>query len=94
MAAPTPTIVNPAVPGPMDLIEDQLDRFGLMQGEAAPLKRGALGAALGAVVAYGLKPEWAWNGDEPRKFGFSHGETWFPVWAIVAAPAIILGVLI
>ena len=79
----------------MDPIEDGFDKLGMMQGEAAPLKRGAVGALLGYGIAYGFKPSFAFDAKgDPKPFGTKKGDTLFPAWAIVIAPAIVFGVLI
>lgn len=82
-------------------LEDALDAVGLMQGDAAPLKRAAVGAAIGAGIAYGLKPAFAFDATgNPKPFYFAATDaekansTFFPDWAIVALPAFVLGVLI
>jgi hypothetical protein len=87
MASVTDAVIDP--------IEGVFDRLGMMQGEAAPLKRGAVGAVLGYGIAYGIKPGFAFDAKgDPKPFGTKKGETLFPAWAIVITPAIIFGVLI
>jgi hypothetical protein len=79
----------------MDPIEDGFDKLGMMQGEAAPLKRAAVGGVLGYAIAYGIKPSFAFDSKgDPKPFGTKKGETLFPAWGIVVLPAIIFGVLI
>jgi hypothetical protein len=85
----------------LDPIERGLDSIGLMQGSMAPLKRTAVGGAIGYAYAFGMKPAFAFNKDgSPKEWSLtastkdSGKTTLFPWWAIVATPAIILGVLI
>lgn len=79
----------------MDPIEDGFDKLGMMQGEAAPLKRAAVGGVLGYAIAYGIKPSFAFDAKgDPKPFGTKKGETLFPAWGIVVLPAIVFGVLI
>lgn len=84
----------------MEAIEDGLNHLGLMQGDLAPLKRGLVGGAAGALVVYGFKPAFMFNPDgSARPFALGHPDksgnpTWFPYWLGIAAPAVILGVLI
>lgn len=82
-------------------IEDALDSIGLMEGEAAPLKRAAVGAGIGYLFAVLVKPGFAYTADgKARPFALNASAadqasaTYFPVGAIVAIPAFILGVLI
>lgn len=93
----------------LDPIEGVFDSMGMMQGDLAPVKRAAVGAAIGYAIAYGLKPKSAFMTDPtdpkkkiPKVFTpmatkdqvANKQTTYFPVWAIVAAPAIIFSVLI
>ena len=93
----------------LDPIENVFDSMGMMQGDLAPVKRAAVGAAIGYALAYGLQPKFAFmpdpNGSKkkvPKLFTPSATKeqiaakqtTYFPAWAIVAAPAIIFSVLI
>jgi len=99
--------MNPLDQFLLDPAEKMFDHLGMMQGDLAPVKRAALGAAIGYAISYGLKPKFAWMADPadaskkiPRPFSATASKdqsqiaTWFPSWAIVAAPAIIFGVLI
>jgi hypothetical protein len=85
----------------LEPIENLFDAAGMMQGEAAPLKRAAAGIALGYAIAYGIKPTFAFTADGKEKVfaGTSTTKddpdsTWFPAWAIVVVPAVIFSVLI
>ena len=79
-------------------IEDALDAVGLMQGAAAPLKRTAVGLALGGIVVFGLKPSLFFNPDGSlRPWSMTSNDanaTPVPWWVGVAFPAVVLGVLI
>lgn len=84
----------------LDPIEDTLASVGLMEGDAAPLKRAAVGAALGYAFATLVQPDFAYKDGKARPFALTAKAedkdlaTYFPVGAIVAIPAFILGVLI
>ena len=85
----------------LEPIENLFDAMGMMQGEAAPLKRAAAGVALGYAIAYGIKPSFAFTADGKEKVfaGTSSAKddpdaTWFPAWAVVVVPAVIFSVLI
>lgn len=93
----------------LEPIEGVFDSVGMMQGDMAPVKRAAVGAAIGYAFAYGVQPKFAFMPDPtnpkkkiPKKFTFGATKeevdnketTYFPAWAIVAAPAIIFSVLI
>lgn len=79
-------------------VEDALDAVGLMQGAAAPLKRTAVGLALGAGVVFGLKPSLFFNQDGSLRpwsmMSDDPSATPVPWWVGVAFPAVVLGVLI
>jgi hypothetical protein len=82
-------------------LETVFDSVGMMQGDSAPLKRAAVGAALGYGINYFLKPSFAYDArGQPKQFYFTADDkeksnsTYFPYWAVVALPAIIFGVLI
>jgi len=91
----------------LEPIERGFDAIGMMQGELAPVKRAAVGAGIGYAIAYGMKPGFAFMPDPsdptkkiPRPFTGTakksemQQSTYFPAWAIVAAPAVIFSVLI
>jgi hypothetical protein len=86
----------------LDPIENAFDSMGMMQGEMAPLKRAAFGAAVGYVLSYGIKPGFAFDKTtkKPKEWYFTAAEadkknsTYVPAWAVVAIPAVIFGVLI
>lgn len=89
----------------LDPLENAFDAVGAMQGPSAPLKRAAIGAALGAAIAYGLKPDFAWNkvngkATTPKVWSATASQadkpnsTWFPVWAIIGIPAVVFSTLI
>ncbi len=84
----------------LEPLENIFDALGMMQGDLDPLKRAAVGGAIGYGLAYGLKPNFAFDGNTPRpwKVTASADEqkdaTWFPAWAIAALPAFVFGVLI
>jgi len=80
-------------------LENLFDSVGMMQGEAAPLMRAGVGAALGYGVAYGLKPGFAFDENGNAKVWKltnpdSSDSTWVPAWMVVAFPAVLFGVLI
>lgn len=95
MATDTPSLEGKI----LEPVEDLMDKFGLMQGEYAPVKRALVGAGLGAAVVFGLKPSLFWTKD-------GHLAPWrvtnpkdpdatpFPWYLAVALPAVVLGVLI
>jgi len=85
----------------LDPIEDTLASVGLMgPSEAAPLMRAAVGAGLGYAFATLVQPDFAYKDGKARPFALTAKAedkdlaTYFPVGAIVAIPAFILGVLI
>lgn len=90
----------------MDFLEETFDRLGLMTGDLAPMKRFAVGAALGGAVAYGLKPSIAYDEEkgEWRPFGFKSSSapakpgdvdpTLMPAWLITVLPGVVFSVLI
>jgi hypothetical protein len=66
-----------------------------------PITRSVIGGGIGYGIAFGFKPEFAFAADgtaRPWKATATpaqqHEATWFPYWAIIAAPAILFGVLI
>lgn len=82
----------------LDPIENGLDTLGLMEGNMAPTKRALVGAAVGAAVVYGIKPNSMWNGDKMKPWTplapKDQNSTWLPGWLAIAIPAFVLGVLI
>ena len=83
----------------LDPLENAFDAVGAMQGEFAPLKRAAIGAAIGAGIAYGLKPAFAFDQTSGEPLPFALGSdaansTYFPYWAIIGLPAFVFSVLI
>jgi len=86
----------------LDPAENFFDALGMMgPSEAAPLKRAAVGAGLGYALAYGIKPQFAFDKDgKPlpwkvtAKGADQDNATWFPAWAIVALPAFVFGAMI
>lgn len=85
----------------LDPAENFFDAIGMMQGESAPLKRAAVGAGLGYALAYGIKPQFAFDKDGKAlpwkvtaKGADQDNATWFPAWAIVALPAFVFGAMI
>lgn len=86
----------------LDPAEEFFDAIGMMQGETAPLKRAAVGAALGYAVAYTMKPGFAFDPvtGKPRPWkvtakGSDQDEaTWFPAWAFSVLPAFVFGAMI
>jgi len=89
-------------------LENFADQFGLMQGELAPVKRFAVGAAVGGAIAYGLHPDVAFvKGPKgnwiARPFGMGKGDastdnavapTLMPAWLITILPGVLFSVLI
>ncbi len=86
----------------LDPLENALDSVGLMQGEMAPLKRTALGAAIGFGVMGLWKPSWAYGSDhKPYPWSVTapkdtpaDKKTKVPYWMAALVPAVVLGVLI
>ena len=85
----------------IDPLESVFDSVGAMQGELAPVKRMAIGAAVGYAIAYGVKPSVAFDEHGvPRPFagtataGQKDNATWLPYWAIIGIPAVVFGVFI
>lgn len=84
----------------LEPLENIFDSLGMMQGDSDPLKRAAVGGVIGYGLAYGLKPQWAFEGDKPRPWKVTAPDdqqkeaTWFPAWAIAALPAFVFGVMI
>lgn len=83
-------------------IEKVFDSVGMMQGDMAPLKRAATGAAIGAAIVYGLQPDFLYD-KVNKKYKVFAGTatkdeaadaTWFPWWAVIGIPAAVFGVLI
>lgn len=89
----------------LEPLEGAFNAVGAMQGDLAPVKRAAIGAALGYGIAYYVQPKFAWMKDNtgkmvPKPFAGTATKdqkdvaTWFPTWAIIGAPAVIFSVLI
>ena len=83
----------------LDPVENGLDAVGLMQGQYAPAKRTLAGAALGAAIVWGIRPGicWSKDGKTLRPWSLTSKDadaTPLPWWAIVAMPAVLLGVFI
>lgn len=84
----------------LEPLENAFDAMGAMQGEMAPLKRAAIGGAVGYAVLEIFKPGVAYD-DAGNRRPFALGAdkdtkegTYFPWWAFVAVPAFVSGVLI
>lgn len=81
-------------------VEQVADRFGLMQGEMAPLKRFAVGSAIGYAIAYGLKPGVAFEEGKQRPFGYGKPgasgipPTLMPAWLITVLPGAMFALFI
>lgn len=79
----------------VDPLENAFDAVGAMQGQLAPLKRAAIGGAVGYAIVQIWQPSIAFDGSgKPLEFGGEEGQTYFPVWMFAAIPALIAGVLI
>ncbi len=85
----------------LEPLEAGFDAIGAMQGPMAPLKRAAIGAALGAAIVYGIKPGFVYKGDSFRPFVLTASTdaekadaTWFPYWAVIGVPAAMFSLLI
>jgi len=88
----------------LEPVENALDSVGLMQGEMAPLKRTALGAAIGFGVMGLWRPSWAYApGPNGKPYPWSvtapkgtpdDAKTKVPYWMAALIPAVVLGVLI
>lgn len=86
----------------LDPAEEFFDAIGMMQGETAPLKRAAVGAAVGYAIAYTMKPGFAFDPTtgkpRPWKVTASGADqdkaTWFPAWAFSVLPAFVFGAMI
>lgn len=85
----------------MEPIEEALDKVGLMQGNAAPLKRTIVGGAVGYAVMEMWKPAWAYNSQgDPYVWSVTNPQkdksltTPVPYWLAALVPAFVLGVLI
>ena len=94
MASPAAPVDSGLTDAIMNPIEEGFDKIGMMQGEFAPFLRAGTGLLLGYAIAYGLKPSFAFENGKPKPFGTGPGETLMPPWLIMAAPAVIFGVLI
>jgi len=84
----------------LDPLEQGFDKLGAMQGELAPLKRAAIGAAVGYAFVEIVKPSVAYD-DNGKELPFTATAdktepktTYFPWWMFVAIPAFVSGVLI
>lgn len=83
----------------LDPLESMMDSLGLMQGSMAPLKRAALGTALGAALVWGIRPTAVFKADGKtfRPFKLTSGDkdaTWTPWWLVAGAPGVLLGVFV
>lgn len=85
----------------LEPVENMFDSVGLMQGSAAPAKRAAVGAGVGAAIVYGTKSNMFFdqNGNyRPWKLTATKTEekdaTWLPYWMMIGLPAFVFGVLI
>lgn len=54
-------------------VEDVFDAFGLMQGPNAPFKRFAVTATLTGLAIWAARPDWAFQGGEPRPWSLMVG---------------------
>lgn len=73
--------------------------LSVLPGAAYPAGRAAYGAALGAGLTFGLKPDFMFDKDgQPRKWIVFDPQdpnaTIFPWWAGIAVPSILLSVFI
>jgi len=84
----------------IDPMERIFDSMGMMEGSLAPMKRAAVGVALGYAIAYGTHPAVAFDEKtfKPRPWLVTNPEapdgTWVPAWLIVITPALIFSVAI
>lgn len=85
----------------LEPIENLLDKYGLMEGPMAPLKRTAIGGGIGLAVMYLWKPEFAFDKNgQPYPWSITHKSvdrnktTLVPYWLAASIPAVVLGVLI
>ncbi|MGB0548733.1 MAG: hypothetical protein ACPGR8_06325 [Limisphaerales bacterium] len=69
-----------------------------LPGGQYPAMRAGYGAAAGLAVAFGVKPDLMFDGEQPRAWIITSpddpGATWFPWPAAVIVPALVLGVFI
>lgn len=82
-------------------LEQFADKFGLMTGDLAPMKRFAVGAGVGYVLGYVLKPGVAWSAGKPRPFGYGKPKdgsdldpTLMPAWLITVLPGAAFALLV
>ena len=85
----------------MDILENGLDKIGLMRGANAPLKRFVFGAALTSVALYSIKPLYFFDssGKERPWAAISKGDgtvmpTNIPWWLAAGLAGTFLGVFI
>lgn len=84
----------------IDPLERAFDRVGAMDGELAPLKRAAIGGAIGYGVARVFMPDVAYTADGKAKLwsvtapADATNTTYFPEWMFAAIPAFVASVLI
>lgn len=107
MAEPATSALAPAIQKEsmsdmiLEPIENLLDKYGLMDGPMAPLKRTAIGGGIGLGVMYLWKPEFAFDKNgQPYPWSITHKSidrnktTLVPYWLAASIPAVVLGVLI
>lgn len=80
-------------------LENAFDAVGAMDGELAPLKRMAIGAAVGYGFLKVFQPSVAYTADgKERPFALADANapdgTYLPWWMIVAIPAAVSSILI
>lgn len=86
----------------LEPIEDGLDKLGMMQGDAAPLKRFLLGTAIGYALVELWKPGFAFDPKDGHEYPWrvTHKDlpkdqtTMMPWWLAASIPGLALGVLI
>lgn len=82
--------------------ERVFDALGMGSGPYAPALRMATGAAAGGLVAYAIKPDWAFTASgEPRPWSFTQEgadnpaeATSVPWWVMPAAGAFVCGMIV
>lgn len=92
------SVLNKYLSG-VDYMENTMDKFGLMTGPNAQLKRAVIGGSIAGFLVTYIKPSWMFlpNG-EARNWTLTNSNdpesTYFPWWTVSLGGAFILGVLI
>ena len=81
-----------------DVITPLENFIGKLPGGSSPLGRSAIGAVLGGVIVFGLKPKIMFKDGKPLPWSWTDPgdplSTPFPWWMGVILPAVILGVFL